>query len=117
MKINNKEFTYKVTRTDMFKLAKIISSLGVNPKVDNMNESDIAMALFTELINNLDKAETETLAWISKIYNVSPEEIEEIGFTAELALWWNVYDSEKAFFTKLLQSRSKEQKKAVLHMN
>lgn len=117
MKINNKEFTYKLSRKNMFQLAKILSRLGVNPKVDNMSESDIAMALFTEVINNLDKAEEETLKWISEIYNCKQEEIEEIGFTAELALWWNVYDSERAFFTKLLQSRQPEQKKEVLPIN
>jgi hypothetical protein len=88
----------------MFKLAKILSKLGLNPQSQGTSDKDIVMSLVTELINNLDKAEEETLNFIAKIYNEKPEIIDEIGFTAEIALWWNVYFEEKNFFMKLLQS-------------
>jgi hypothetical protein len=104
MKINNKEYNYFMKREHVGLFMKIIGKLIDDEKLaqmKNAGEIFLILKIIKEALLSFNNADEDTLKFIASIYNVSEEEIKNLGFLKEFKLWKNFFkDPEfKDFFS------------------
>ena len=113
IKINKKEYNYKLQRKHVFMMANILGSVKIKPQFKNTkseSEISIVIKLFQEMLANFQDAEESTLEFIISVYNIPKEEIEEMGVINELKLWEHLLEDKeiKSFFSRWFKQNLKK---------
>lgn len=104
--INGKEYKYKLTRKHVFMFSKIIDIINFDINVGDGDSDNIGLGigLFKSILAKLYLAEIESLEFISNAYQVSSNDVFELGYQNEIKMWWHLFANEKDFFMNLLKS-------------
>ena len=106
MKLNNKEYNYKLELDHIFLFSTILGSLEIDAESIPKSTDGlfVAIGVIKGALKKLKSVKPEIIVFLSAIYNIEEEEIKAMNPIDFLDLWFNFLEDKKirSFLSKRL---------------
>ena len=97
MKLNNKEYNYKLNLDHIFLFSAILGSLEIDTKSIPKSSDGlvVAIGMIKGALKNLKTVKQELIEFISSIYTIDKNEVNEMDPVDFIELWFNFLEDKK----------------------